>query len=121
MKKINIAVAALMITMIACNNNDEQEIVQEAVKTTSIRVLTSNSTSSTLAGKNVQRPNSVLDWIDNITIKTKLRGGNHISAEDNFVMTDDGTGDIGFTLDDVALGTNEVMAKAYSYQQNATY
>ena len=73
------------------------------------------------ASRDVNRPGSVLNWIETINITADHVGtiGGTYKVSDTYTMVDDGLGEENFILENVALGENKFEAFAKSYQQDA--
>ena len=124
MKNVKFLTGALALAMfVSCNDQNEDVAQEAAIKTTDVlATMTTASSKAGVASKDVNRPGSVLDWIDTIDISaetTTTNGGNnnYYITEDSYTMVDDGSGDANFVLEDVALGDNIFKAKGWSYNQ----
>ena len=119
MKKVLVLLVGLGL-VISCDKEEALDDSSSTFKTTSIMALIESGNND--ASRDVNRPGSVLDFINTIEITADHVGtiGAPYEVSKEYTMVDDGTGASGFVLEDVALGMNEFKATAKSYQQDPT-
>lgn len=110
----------LSVTFVSCKD-DDSSISNDTQKKASVEVLVlPSSNNDNDSSRDVNRPATVLPFIDEIEITADHIGT--ISApyivSDVFSMKDDGSGEDGFLLEDVALGVNKFNAYADTYQKS---
>jgi hypothetical protein len=116
MKKVLVLLVGLGL-VISCDKEEALDDSSSTFKTTSIMALIESGNND--ASRDVNRPGSVLDFINTIEITADHVEtiGAAYKVSEVFTMVDDGTGASGFVLEDVALGRNKFEATAKSYNQ----
>ncbi len=116
MKKINLLIAIAMLMFVSSCDKDEKD-EQNAFETTDVMAVIESGDNA--ASRGVNRPGSVLDFIDTIEITADhvMTIGPAYSVSELYTMVDDNSGDVNFILEDVALGRNKFTAYAKSYEQ----
>ena len=119
MKKVLVLLVGLGL-VISCYKEEALDDSPSTFETTSIMALIESGNND--ASRDVNRPGSVLDFINTIEITADHVGtiGAPYEVSKEYTMVDDGRGASGFVLEDVALGMNEFKATAKSYQQDPT-
>ena len=119
MKKVLVLLVGLGL-VISCDKEEALDDSPSTFETTSIMALIESGNND--ASRDVNRPGSVLDFINTIEITADHVGtiGAPYEVSKEYTMVDDGRGASGFVLEDVALGMNEFKATAKSYQQDPT-
>ena len=119
MKKVLVLLVGLGL-VISCDKEEALDDSPSTFETTSIMALIESGNND--ASRDVNRPGSVLDFINTIEITADHVGtiGAPYEVSKEYTMVDDGRGASGFVLEDVALGENEFKATAKSYQQDPT-
>ena len=119
MKKVLVLLVGLGL-VISCDKEEVLDDSPSTFETTSIMALIESGNND--ASRDVNRPGSVLDFINTIEITADHVGtiGAPYEVSKEYTMVDDGRGASGFVLEDVALGENEFKATAKSYQQDPT-
>ena len=119
MKKVLVLLVGLGL-VISCDKEESLDDSPSTFETTSIMALIESGNND--ASRDVNRPGSVLDFINTIEITADHVGtiGAPYEVSKEYTMVDDGRGASGFVLEDVALGENEFKATAKSYQQDPT-
>jgi len=119
MKKVLVLLVGLGL-VISCDKEEALDDSSNTFDTTSIMALIESGNND--ASRDVNRPGSVLDFINTIEITADHVGtiGAPYKVSEVFTMVDDGSGASGFVLEDVALGRNKFEAYAESYQQDPT-
>jgi hypothetical protein len=119
MKKVLVLLVGLGL-VISCDKEEALDDSSSTFDTTSIMAIIESGNNNT--SRDVNRPGSVLDFINTIEITADHVGtiGDPYVVSEEYTMVDDGTGASGFVLEDVALGRNEFKATAKSYQQDPT-
>ena len=119
MKKVLVLLVGLGL-VISCDKEEALDDSSNTFDTTSIMALIESGNND--ASRDVNRPGSVLDFINTIEITADHVGtiGAPYKVEEEYTMIDDGSGAANFVLEDVALGRNKFEAYAYSYEQDAT-
>jgi len=117
MKKINLLIAITALIFASCSK-DEVDGPSNTFETTAIMATIESGDNA--ASRGVNRPGTVLDWIDTIEITADHVGtiGPVYIVSETYEMVDDGTGASTFVLEDVALGENKFEARAESYEQD---
>ena len=116
MKKVLLLLVGLGL-VISCDKEEALDDSSNTFDTTSIMALIESGNNNT--SRDVNRPGSVLDFINTIEITADHVGtiGAPYLVSEEYTMVDDGTGASGFVLEDVALGRNKFEAYAKSYNQ----
>jgi len=116
MKKVLLLLVGLGL-VISCDKEEALDDSSNTFDTTSIMALIESGNND--ASRDVNRPGSVLDFINTIEITADHVEtiGDPYKVSEVFTMVDDGSGASGFVLEDVALGRNKFEATAKSYQQ----
>ena len=119
MKKVLVLLVGLGL-VVSCDKEEALDDSSNTFDTTSIMALIESGNND--ASRDVNRPGSVLDFINTIEITADHVGtiGAPYKVEEEYTMIDDGSGAANFVLEDVALGRNKFEAYAYSYEQDAT-
>mgnify|MGYP000214842176 FL=1 len=119
MKKVLVLLVGLGL-VISCDKEESLDDSPSTFETTSIMALIESGNND--ASRDVNRPGSVLDFINTIEITADHVGtiGDPYVVSEEYTMVDDGTAASSFVLEDVALGWNEFKATAMSYQQDPT-
>lgn len=119
MKKVLVLLVGLGL-VISCDKEEALDDSPSTFETTSIMALIESGNND--ASRDVNRPGSVLDFINTIEITADHVGtiGAPYEVSEEYTMVDDGSGASGFVLEDVALGMNEFKAYAKSYNQIST-
>ena len=119
MKKVLLLLVGLGL-VISCDKEEALDDSSNTFDTTSIMALIESGNND--ASRDVNRPGSVLDFINTIKITADHVGtiGAPYEVSEEYTMVDDGTGASGFVLENVALGRNKFEAYAESYQQDST-
>ena len=119
MKKVLVLLVGLGL-VISCDKEESLDDSPSTFETTSIMALIESGNND--ASRDVNRPGSVLDFINTIEITADHVGtiGAPYEVSEEYTMVDDGSGASGFVLEDVALGMNEFKAYAKSYNQIST-
>jgi len=119
MKKVLVLLVGLGL-VISCDKEEALDDSSNTFDTTSIMALIESGNND--ASRDVNRPGSVLDFINTIKITADHDGtiGDPYEVSEVYTMVDDGTGASGFVLENVALGQNKFEAYAWSYQQDPT-
>ena len=119
MKKVLLLLVGLGL-VISCDKEEALDDSSNTFDTTSIMALIESGNNNT--SRDVNRPGSVLDFINTIVITADHVGtiGAPYEVSEEYTMVDDGTGASGFVLENVALGENKFEATAKSYQQDPT-
>ena len=119
MKKVLLLLVGLGL-VISCDKEEALDDSSNTFDTTSIMALIESGNNNT--SRDVNRPGSVLDFINTIEITADHVGtiGDPYEVSEVYTMVDDGTGASGFVLENVALGRNKFEAYAESYQQDPT-
>ena len=119
MKKVLVLLVGLGL-VVSCDKEEALDNSPSTFETTSIMALIESGNND--ASRDVNRPGSVLDFINTIEITADHVGtiGAPYKVEEEYTMIDDGSGAANFVLEDVALGRNKFEAYAYSYEQDAT-
>ena len=119
MKKVLLLLVGLGL-VISCDKEEALDDSSNTFDTTSIMALIESGNND--ASRDVNRPGSVLDFINTIKITADHDGtiGDPYEVSEVYTMVDDGTGASGFVLENVALGQNKFEAYAWSYQQDPT-
>ena len=119
MKKVLVLLVGLGL-VVSCDKEEALDDSSSTFDTTSIMAIIESGNNNT--SRDVNRPGSVLDFINTIEITADHVGtiGAPYVVSEEYTMVDDGTGASGFVLEDVALGMNEFKATAKSYQQDPT-
>ena len=119
MKKVLVLLVGLGL-VISCDKEEALDDSSNTFDTTSIMALIESGNND--ASRDVNRPGSVLDFINTIEITADHVGtiGAPYEVSEEYTMVDDGSGASGFVLEDVALGMNEFKAYAKSYNQIST-
>jgi len=119
MKKVLVLLVGLGL-VISCDKEEALDDSPSTFETTSIMALIESGNND--ASRDVNRPGSVLDFINTIEITADHFGtiGAPYEVSEEYTMVDDGSGASGFVLEDVALGMNEFKATAKSYNQIST-
>lgn len=119
MKKVLVLLVGLGL-VISCDKEEALDDSPSTFETTSIMALIESGNND--ASRDVNRPGSVLDFINTIEITADHVGtiGAPYEVSEEYTMVDDGSGASGFVLEDVALGRNKFEAYAMSYQQDPT-
>ena len=119
MKKVLVLLVGLGL-VVSCDKEEALDDSSNTFDTTSIMALIESGNND--ASRDVNRPGSVLDFINTIEITADHVGtiGAPYKVEEEYTMVDDGSGASGFVLEDVALGMNEFKAYAKSYNQIST-
>ena len=119
MKKVLLLLVGLGL-VISCDKEEALDDSSNTFDTTSIMALIESGNNNT--SRDVNRPGSVLDFINTIEITADHVGtiGDPYEVSEVYTMVDDGTGASGFVLENVALGQNKFEAYAKSYQQDPT-
>ena len=118
MKKVLVLLVGLGL-VISCDKEEALDDSSNTFDTTSIMAIVESGNND--ASRDVNRPGSVLNWIETIDITADHVGtiGDTYKVSDTYTMVDDGSGAENFILENVALGKNKFEAFAKSYQQNA--
>ena len=116
MKKVLVLLVGLGL-VISCDKEESLDDSPSTFETTSIMALIESGNND--ASRDVNRPGSVLDFIETIKITADHDGtiGAPYLVSKEYTMVDDGSGDDNFILEDVALGENKFEAFAESYSQ----
>ena len=116
MKKVLVLLVGLGL-VISCDKEEALDDSSSTFKTTSIMALIESGNND--ASRDVNRPGSVLDFINTIEITADHVEtiGAAYKVSEVFTMVDDGSGASSFVLEDVALGRNKFEAYAESYNQ----
>ena len=116
MKKVLVLLVGLGL-VISCDKEEALDDSSSTFKTTSIMALIESGNND--ASRDVNRPGSVLDFINTIEITADHVEtiGAAYKVSEVFTMVDDGSGASSFVLEDVALGRNKFEAYAKSYNQ----
>ena len=119
MKKVLVLLVGLGL-VISCDKEEALDDSPSTFETTSIMALIESGNND--ASRDVNRPGSVLDFINTIEITADHVGtiGAPYEVSEEYTMVDDGSGASGFVLEDVALGRNKFTATAESYNQIST-
>ena len=119
MKKVLLLLVGLGL-VISCDKEEALDDSSNTFDTTSIMALIESGNND--ASRDVNRPGSVLDFINTIEITADHVEtiGAPYEVSEEYTMVDDGTGASSFVLENVALGWNEFKATANSYQQDPT-
>jgi len=133
MKKVLVLLVGLGL-VISCDKEEALDDSSNTFDTTSIMAIVESGNNNT--SRDVNRPGSVLDWIETINITAKhiydinqpdpndpsnngATPGPYYTVSENYTMVDDGSGDQNFILEDVALGRNKFTATAMSYNETS--
>ena len=118
MKKVLVLLVGLGL-VISCDKEEALDDSSNTFDTTSIMAIVESGNNNT--SRDVNRPGSVLNWIETIDITADHVGtiGGTYKVSDTYTMVDDGSGEENFILENVALGENKFEAFARSYQQDA--
>ena len=119
MKKVLVLLVGLGL-VVSCDKEEALDDSSSTFDTTSIMAIIESGNND--ASRDVNRPGSVLDFINTIEITAdhvETIGAPYVVSEE-YTMVDDGTAASSFVLEDVALGMNEFKATAKSYQQDPT-
>ena len=118
MKKVLVLLVGLGL-VISCDKEEALDDSPSTFETTSIMAIVESGNND--ASRDVNRPGSVLNWIETIEITADHVGaiGGTYKVSDTYTMVDDGLGEENFILENVALGENKFEAFAKSYQQDA--
>ena len=118
MKKVLVLLVGLGL-VVSCDKEEALDDSSNTFDTTSIMALIESGNND--ASRDVNRPGSVLDFINTIEITADHVEtiGDPYKVSEVFTMVDDGSGASGFVLEDVALGRNKFEAYAESYQQES--
>ena len=118
MKKVLVLLVGLGL-VISCDKEEALDDSPSTFETTSIMAIVESGNNNT--SRDVNRPGSVLNWIETIDITADHVGtiGDTYKVSDTYTMVDDGSGEENFILENVALGENKFEAFARSYQQDA--
>ena len=116
MKKVLVLLVGLGL-VVSCDKEEALDDSSSTFKTTSIMALIESGNND--ASRDVNRPGSVLDFINTIEITADHVEtiGAAYKVSEVFTMVDDGSGASSFVLEDVALGRNKFEAYAESYNQ----
>ena len=119
MKKVLVLLVGLGL-VISCDKEEALDDSSNTFDTTSIMALIESGNND--ASRDVNRPGSVLDFINTIEITADHVGtiGAPYEVSEEYTMVDDGSGASGFVLEDVALGRNKFEAYAKSYTKDPT-
>ncbi|MDC0870195.1 hypothetical protein OAP87_02360 [Flavobacteriaceae bacterium] len=106
MKKVLVLLVGLGL-VVSCDKEEALDDSSSTFDTTSIMAIIESGNNNT--SRDVNRPGSVLDFINTIEITADHVGtiGAPYEVSEEYTMLDDGTGVSGFVLEDVALGMNE--------------
>ena len=118
MKKVLLLLVGLGL-VVSCDKEEALDDSSNTFDTTSIMAIVESGNNNT--SRDVNRPGSVLNWIETIEITADHVGtiGGTYKVSDTYTMVDDGSGEENFILENVALGENKFEAFARSYQQDA--
>ena len=118
MKKVLVLLVGLGL-VISCDKEEALDDSPSTFETTSIMAIVESGNNNT--SRDVNRPGSVLNWIETIEITADHVGtiGGTYKVSDTYTMVDDGSGEENFILENVALGENKFEAFAKSYQEDA--
>ena len=118
MKKVLVLLVGLGL-VISCDKEEALDDSSNTFDTTSIMAIVESGNNNT--SRDVNRPGSVLNWIETIEITADHVGtiGGTYKVSDTYTMVDDGSGEENFILENVALGENKFEAFAKSYQEDA--
>ena len=118
MKKVLVLLVGLGL-VISCDKEEALDDSPSTFETTSIMAIVESGNND--ASRDVNRPGSVLNWIETIEITADHVGtiGGTYKVSDTYTMVDDGSGEENFILENVALGENKFEAFAKSYQEDA--
>ena len=118
MKKVLVLLVGLGL-VISCDKEEALDDSPSTFETTSIMAIVESGNNNT--SRDVNRPGSVLNWIETIEITADHVGaiGGTYKVSDTYTMVDDGLGEENFILENVALGENKFEAFAKSYQEDA--
>ena len=129
MKKVLVLLVGLGL-VISCDKEEALDDSSSTFDTTSIMAIIESGNNNT--SRDVNRPGSVLDWIETINITAEhiydinqanpadnsgVTPGPYYTVSKDYTMVDDDSGVDNFTLEDVALGRNKFEATAKSYNQ----
>ena len=131
MKKVLVLLVGLGL-VVSCDKEEALDDSSNTFDTTSIMAIVESGNNNT--SRDVNRPGSVLDWIETINITAEhiydinqpdpndplnngATPGPYYTVSENYTMVDDGSGDDNFILKDVALGRNKFSAYAESKNQ----
>jgi hypothetical protein len=131
MKKVLVLLVGLGL-VISCDKEEALDDSSNTFDTTSIMAIVESGNNNT--SRDVNRPGSVLDWIETINITAEhiydinqpdpndplnngATPGPYYTVSEDYTMVDDGSGDDNFILKDVALGRNKFSAYAESKNQ----
>ena len=118
MKKVLVLLVGLGL-VVSCDKEEALDDSSNTFDTTSIMALIESGNND--ASRDVNRPGSVLDFINTIEITADHVEtiGDPYKVSELFTMVDDGSGASSFVLEDVALGRNKFTATAESYNQTS--
>ena len=118
MKKVLVLLVGLGL-VISCDKEEALDDSPSTFETTSIMAIVESGNND--ASRDVNRPGSVLNWIETIDITADHVAtiGDTYKVSDTYTMVDDGSGAENFILENVALGENKFEAFAKSYQEDA--
>ena len=117
MKKVLVLLVGLGL-VVSCDKEEALDDSSNTFDTTSIMALIESGNND--ASRDVNRPGSVLDFINTIEITADHVEtiGDSLQSVRVFTMVDDGSGASSFVLEDVALGRNKFTAYAESYNND---
>lgn len=113
-----------LVTIMSCRDDNDSILKESDSKKTSINILVlppdDGDANGSSEKRDVNRPSTVLPFIDEIEIVADHIGtiSDPYVVSEVYPMKDDGSGEDGFVLEDVALGVNNFNAYADTYQKS---
>ena len=124
-KYFKLVLLMMIIGLTSCSNDDSEspEVINPTLKTQDVSIIVTPSSNSQ-SRVPINRPLTVLPFIDVIDITANhvgAIGNTSYSTSETYEMTDDGSGENEFVLQDVALGTNNFIATADTYRKEGEF